>query len=243
VLPFDRQNAADGILRPDDWPIFLRKRQQAKSASSSHPGHEVFPRTDDHRWIASDPIQPSNQPFLPHLAQHDIAPTRVCRQAEQIDHNRPGEILRHVLQVHDESLASGSVRRERGRYSDQVSQHPLGTLQRERAVIAGRIRSQADVFGCAVRKGQSERVLFVDCSPNGTYLCIASKETEKMGLFSIADVVVNMNRDLRVGLLRIPRVLKAPQAQMRILHRSPLSFCPHPAPKCVHPHRSAQARW
>jgi hypothetical protein len=47
------------------------------------------------------------------------------------------------------------------------------------------------VFGCAVRERQRECVLFIDRSPNGTYLSIASKETEKMGLFAIADVVVN----------------------------------------------------
>jgi hypothetical protein len=66
------------------------------------------------------------------------------------------------------------------------------------------------VFGRAVREGQRECVLFVDRSQNSTYLGIASKETEEMGLFAIADVVVNVDRDLRVGLLRIPRVLKAP---------------------------------
>ena len=55
----------------------------------------------------------------------------------------------------------------------------------------------------------------------------------QMGLLTIVDVVVNVDRDLCVGLLRIPRVVKAPQAQMRILHRSPLSSSPLRAPKCA----------
>ena len=65
--------------------------------------------------------------------------------------------------------------------------------------------------GCPARKSQRERVPFVDCRPDTTYLGIASKDTEKMGLFPIADVTVNVDRDLCVGLLRIPRVLRRPR--------------------------------
>ena len=51
------------------------------------------------------------------------------------------------------------------------------------------------MFGCAIRKRQRECVFLVDRSPNGTYLGSASEETEKMGLFAIADVVVIIERD------------------------------------------------
>ena len=109
-----------------------------------------------------------------------FSPARVCRQAKQSDHSRPGEVLRRLLQIHDERLARSSVSRERGRHGDEAPQRPLGALQRERAVITGRVQAETDVFGCPVRKGQRECVLFVDRRSDGTYLGIASKETEKM---------------------------------------------------------------
>jgi hypothetical protein len=37
-----------------DWAILLRKEQQTESASLSHPGREVLPRSDDHRGISSE---------------------------------------------------------------------------------------------------------------------------------------------------------------------------------------------
>jgi hypothetical protein len=89
VLFFERQSVADGVLRPDDWTILVRKWQQIHRTRLPHPLHKILAGPDDDCWIATDPVQPSDQLFLPHLAQNDIPPARVRREAEKADHSRP----------------------------------------------------------------------------------------------------------------------------------------------------------
>src|SRR5258707_14856896 len=105
------------------------------------------------------------------------------------------------------------------------------------SLVAGGIGSEANPLLRPVRKPQMELMVFLDRSRHRCHLCIVAEVAQEVRLFSLANVVRDMNGNMSVGFHRTALVLKLPEPQMGVLHRSsPSSFRRSP-PALGHPHR------
>src|SRR5260370_38215929 len=101
-----------------------------------------------------------------------------------------------------------------------MAQRPFALGNVKVSLIAGDIRPETDSLLRPIRKPQIELMILLDRRGHRGHLCVVPKIAQKMCLFLLPHVVGDMNADMPVGRARTALILKLPEAQMGVLHRS-----------------------